>query len=145
MTGRSHLLVGTCSGFACGMLLCGAEMEQILCTTLIGGISSLLPDIDEPTSKVGRRAKILSVPINKMFKHRGLFHTPIFALGLFIIMSCVMFSISKTINFVYPLCFLIGYLSHLFLDTFTPSGIMWLYPFYKKRSRNRKRKSIRDG
>ncbi|MEM7816188.1 MAG: metal-dependent hydrolase [Candidatus Aenigmatarchaeota archaeon] len=55
--------------------------------------------------------------------HRGIFHTPVF-LGL--AMIAIYFATRRT-----DICagFGAGFLSHLFLDTINPTGIMWLYPF----------------
>jgi len=48
---------------------------------LIVLISGIFPDIDHPKSKIGRKLKILSYPINFIFGHRGLFHSLLLAIG----------------------------------------------------------------
>jgi membrane-bound metal-dependent hydrolase YbcI (DUF457 family) len=56
------------------------------------------------------------------FIHRGFLHTPIL-LGIILI---GMYLVTKRAD----ICagFGAGFLSHLFIDTFNPTGIMWLYP-----------------
>lgn len=56
------------------------------------------------------------------FIHRGILHTPII---LGIILIILYFATKKP-----EICagFGAGFLSHLFLDTLNPTGIMWLYP-----------------
>lgn len=90
---------------------------------LLGGI---FPDIDNPTSYVGKLSSPLSNGIGKIsevtgktgFNHRGIFHDPIiYLIGLFL--CCKYFS---------PLIgFFVGCLSHLLLDMFNPIGIPFLF------------------
>lgn len=56
------------------------------------------------------------------FVHRGILHTPII-LGIILI---IIYLATKRP----AICagFGVGFLSHLFIDTFNPTGIMWLYP-----------------
>jgi membrane-bound metal-dependent hydrolase YbcI (DUF457 family) len=79
-------------------------------TTVVGGI---IPDIDTVFYVMG-----LPFP----FVHRGFLHTPI-VLG--IILIGIYLATKRT-----DICagFGVGFLSHLLLDTLTPTGIMWLYP-----------------
>jgi len=87
---------------------------------------SVFPDIDEKSSKVSRKIKILSYPINFIFKHRGFFHTIYFPLILFILF----FMINEKILGV---AILAGYLSHFFLDSLTKSGVRVFKPLFKLR------------
>lgn len=90
---------------------------------LIGGI---FPDVDNPSSYVGK----LSSPISKMFgaigvfsgktgsRHRGILHDPIvYLIGLYLCYC----------HFTPLVGFFIGCLSHLFLDMFNPSGVPFLF------------------
>ena len=86
---------------------------------LIGGI---FPDIDNPSSFMGKLSVPISTVIGQINKlcgkiganHRGVLHDPtIYLLGLFL--SYFFFS---------PLIgFFIGCLSHIFLDMFNPKGV----------------------
>lgn len=50
--------------------------------------------------------------------------------------SLLVYSIAAALIYYFDpigaLFFSIGYLSHLFMDSLTISGVKWLYPFYKK-------------
>jgi len=88
-------------------------------------IASLLPDIDSPASKIGRKVKIL----NYLFSHRGFFHS-LFALLIFSV-------ILSFIDYLLALAFFSGYFLHLLLDSFTRQGIFLFYPFSTKKSKGR--------
>ena len=83
-------------------------------------IGSLLPDIDNGKSFMGRK-NILSIA-----KHRGLFHN-LLVLFVLIILSIMI----KGLIGMALLSISIGYASHLFLDALTIQGI----PFIKGRIR----------
>jgi len=80
---------------------------------------SLLPDIDEPKSFIGRYFKFL----NSFFRHRGFFHSLLFVSLITIIIT--------SINRFYGLAIFIGLLSHIILDALTKEGIK--LPFRKKK------------
>ncbi|MBS3106310.1 metal-dependent hydrolase [Candidatus Woesearchaeota archaeon] len=82
-------------------------------------IFSLLPDIDEPSSFLGRRLPFLSKPFRFFFGHRQLFHSLLLLFPVFLFLA------------IFPMAaiaFLCGALSHLFLDALTKEGIQPLYP-----------------
>ena len=135
MNGTCHLAFGTAVGTALALNL-GAitpllpnitnskEMGTLL---ILGGIvGSLLPDIDNPSSYVGK----LCAPVSRIFgkvhklkgkeewQHRGIMHDgAIYLAGL--ILSYFYFT---------PLIGLfLGCLSHLFLDMFNPAGISFMF------------------
>lgn len=103
------------AGLAAGLLIT-TEPSAIV----VSGVSALLPDIDIPTSKVGRASPIISTIINIAFGHRGLFHS-LLAAGLIFLLILKFFP-------AYSLYCLIGYLSHLLLDCLTPAGVPLLWP-----------------
>lgn len=103
------------AGLAAGLLIT-TEPAAIV----VSGVSALLPDIDIPTSKVGRASPIISTIINIAFGHRGLFHS-LLAAGLIYLLILKFFP-------AYSLYCLIGYLSHLLLDCLTPAGVPLLWP-----------------
>lgn len=81
-------------------------------------IASVLPDIDSSFSRAG--SSKLFRPVQMVFKHRGFLHSYTF---------CVIISFS--LAFFYPIAalpFFLGYASHLFLDSFTVSGIKPFWP-----------------
>jgi len=87
---------------------------------LIVILSAMIPDADIETSKIGRKIKIIGIA----FKHRGFFHSLFFGLLLFMILF-----LAKT-GFHFE--FAVGYLSHLFLDSLSVSGIQLFWPLKKR-------------
>ena len=84
-------------------------------------LSSLLPDIDLPNSKIGQRFKPLSMFLNFMFGHRKLFHSFLFSF-LFSFILIILFE-----NYI-GAAFLLGYTVHLIIDGLTVRGIKPFYP-----------------
>lgn len=111
MLGREHLAYGITLGITLTMV-----MEDINPVMMIGGtaIGSLIADIDNPKSTIGHLFPILSKLINKLFGHRKLFHdiAIICPLGIFLIFKYA------ALNGI-----IIGYWSHLLLDSMTIQGI----------------------
>ncbi len=87
-------------------------------------ISSMLPDIDHPESKLGRYFK----PLSFLFEHRGFFHS-VFPLMIF---GFVLLTYTRRI---YVIAFVVGYTSHLIGDLITRQGIMPFHPISKIRIR----------
>ena len=81
-------------------------------------VGSLIPDIDTRYSILGRY-NIFSY----FMKHRGVTHTLV-GMAMF---SWVIYRIFG--DFVWG--FVFGYAMHLLMDSLTPMGIMWLYPYKK--------------
>jgi inner membrane protein len=84
---------------------------------LIAIFGSMMPDIDNPSSKLGKNIKI----VGYVFKHRGFFHS-LPSLILFTFISY------RFLNVIWTFAFFLGYFSHLILDNMTYQGIYWLYP-----------------
>ncbi len=83
-------------------------------------ISSLLPDIDCATAKLGKRIKIISY----VFEHRGIFHS----IWPLIVMFFLIFNQANEFMVSVIIAVMVGYTSHLLLDMLTPQGIRLLYP-----------------
>lgn len=81
--------------------------------SIAGVVGAILPDIDLLFSPAWQFPLV----------HRGLTHTPL--LGVTVV--GVSLAIGK--RYSVALGVGIGYLSHLLIDSFTQSGVMWLYPF----------------
>lgn len=125
MNSRTHLLIAMFFGFWYFKIAPNFTLlEKFIFASFIVG-ASLLPDIDTPTSSLGRKHKLIS----SISKHRGIFHAVWIPL------------IAFAFIYVYPVFrapltgIAIGYGSHLFADTLTKEGITPLAPFSKKKVR----------
>ena len=85
-------------------------------------LASLLPDIDSAHSLLGSKVKAISMA----FRHRGVIHS----LFVMIIFGIILLLIKP--NLYYLLAFIIGYFSHLMLDSLNPKGITLFWPFKKR-------------
>lgn len=143
MNYRAHKIGGTCSGIVASALLFADNptVTTFFSTILIilgANLGSIMPDIDKPTSKIGRKAfiKPISIYIHKKFGHRTITHSVLASLiGLYILIKSsymfrdVFFYLYS--NFV--IGFSVGYMSHLLLDSLTTQGIPIFYPVDKTR------------
>ena len=75
-------------------------------------------DIDERTSKIGKHWFLR--PLQWLSKHRGVFHSLLLAVVLSLVVGLV--------NLWAGFGFFVGYISHLFIDCFTKSGVQLLWP-----------------
>ena len=94
-----------------------------LISSFILVLCSFIPDIDIQTSKIGKKFKILSFLANKLFSHRGFFHSLLFVLIIYFILKFI-FTLQDL-----PYLISLGILSHLVLDSLTKEGISLFSPF----------------
>ena len=80
----------------------------------------IVPDIDKMNSKIGKKIKIISIPLNFILGHRKLIHSLLFVVFGFVILNIFSGLLAYS--------FLIGTLSHLFMDMLTYEGVMPFYP-----------------
>ena len=99
------------------VLSCFLEMPLFVLVFVL--VASAFVDIDVKSSSFGNRWYFR--PLQWIVKHRGVFHSLFFALFL----SLVIGSLSLWSGFG----FFVGYLSHLFLDCWTKSGVALFWPF----------------
>ena len=102
---------------------------------MVAGFAGLLPDIDSPSSTVGQRIRPIAKLIGSILGHRGFTHSLICAYLLFMALVYVMENYdthSATFIATYLPPILVGYLSHLLGDMFTPSGVPLFWPIRKK-------------
>jgi len=85
---------------------------------------SLLPDIDEPNSKIGSKVTPVSRLIKAIFGHRGVVHT---IWGMVLFCGLFWYFVNKT----YGTAMAVGFFSHLFADGLTKMGINFLHPVAK--------------
>ncbi|MFH1786890.1 MAG: metal-dependent hydrolase [archaeon] len=92
-------------------------------------LGALLPDIDTPKSKLGRKVRPLSDIISWLAGHRGWIHSfSGFAVAMVIV---GMLSLAFAERIFLP--FFAGYMSHLALDAMTKEGVALFYPFWNKK------------
>ena len=98
-------------------LLVGNYLELNL---ILVAILSILPDIDNPGSPVGRLLKPISKRIYARFGHRSITH------------SLMFLDLATIIGFVHSvglgLTILVGIGSHILLDSLTYAGVQLLFP-----------------
>ncbi|WP_176222287.1 metal-dependent hydrolase [Tuberibacillus sp. Marseille-P3662] len=96
-------------------------------------IGSAIPDLDQPNSYLGRRLKIISIPLSTIFGHRRFTHSILFMILMYWIGR---WTVDHTdIQFFYIKGLLIGMGSHIAGDFLTKSGVPLLFPLTKKRFR----------
>lgn len=115
MQGLTHLS----AGFLIAATVAPGDIKG---TFLHAVIASLVPDIDEPRSAVGRLTPVVSRTINFAAGHRRVTHTVLFAclVGL---VSLYLTRTPRTSLVAFLAC-----LSHIVLDGLTPSGVQPFAP-----------------
>ncbi|SRR3989344_965795 len=85
-------------------------------------LGSLLPDLDEPHSRINRWSGIIGRITAFLTRHRGFFHSLFF---IAIVAGIVIYFW----NWYYGLALALGYVAHLVGDMLTPAGVALFYPF----------------
>jgi inner membrane protein len=138
MTGRTHDLAAfTALGFAAMSLtlphITLATGITAVFANLIGGIA---PDIDQPTAPFWRNLPIGGVVgrgVGKMLGgHRFLSHSVVgiflFGIGWHFFLQALKPSFPGLDMQIVWFAFMIGFVTHLIMDTFTKEGVPWLLP-----------------
>lgn len=121
------------AGIAVGLLLISklelSPIRSLLCitTTTVG---ALLPDIDHPSSYIGRRLKLISYLLYKSFGHRTITHSLL--LWTLLLIFSPIFHQGLTYG-VFCISLYGGVVSHIILDLVSPIGVPVLYPVSHKR------------
>lgn len=137
MTGRTHDLAGFT---ALSLVVATQPLQEITLATAIVSVSAnfigaLAPDIDQPTAKLWhsiRGGSIIGKLISPLLGgHRFISHS-IIGIFLFGFLAKAILGMIGTVlivdlNIVW-LAFMIGYISHLLMDTLTRDGVPWLFP-----------------
>lgn len=128
---RTHITLT----LAVGLPLMAASGEVSLLNGCALGVGSLFPDIDHPSSFLGKRNKIASGITNKTLGHRGGTHSLLGAAIIFVLGTIVQFHYLSASGQNATFWLMIGYVMHLIEDSFSREGIHWLWPYKKKRKR----------
>lgn len=94
------------------------SVSNVYLFIIIACFTALVPDIDNRSSKLGSRFKIVSW----VFDHRGILHTIFPPVLLFLLFNYLGYNIIA-------LAILVGYSSHILIDALTIEGINFLHPF----------------
>jgi inner membrane protein len=119
MLKRSHATLGAVAGLA----VANVTGEPLLAGAVVGSLAALAPDLDHPSSAVGR---LLPAWWHRLTPgHRGPTHSLLWcaALGL----ACSFWSD------VLALFAVAGALSHVCSDAITEQGVPWAWPISKRR------------
>jgi len=112
--------------FSSALYLGGAavfEYETSILNWAIAALFSLMPDVDLPTSKVGRPLFFISVPLERRFGHRTITHSFI-GVGILCLLASPLYN-------TFPLVFwtiIGGYWSHLQIDMANIRGVDLFWP-----------------
>ncbi|MCL6478319.1 MAG: metal-dependent hydrolase [Peptococcaceae bacterium] len=121
MLWRTHFLAGT----AAGLLLAGhVDIKTMAVSAGVAGISALMPDLDDPHSKLGRLVAPASWTVKVTLGHRGPLHSLV-GVGIAFVLASVFLRSGYT--YLIPMV-VAGYLSHLAMDSLNPQGVPWLWP-----------------
>jgi len=119
----THIVAAT--GFvAVGNIITGNPPQ--LPAFLMAALTSMLPDIDRPRSKVSRLCPQFSRVLYQTFGHRTITHSIFGWLGIAIIFLPLRFI---PIPGIYTAA-LLGYISHSILDTMNIEGVRLTYPLF---------------
>ncbi|PAF53808.1 hypothetical protein BKH42_03510 [Helicobacter sp. 13S00482-2] len=126
MTFKSHIALGAIGGLTLGALTPIGEIKTFYTAMMpLIALGSVLPDIDEPKSFIGRKLPGFSHIISLTFTHRGFTHFLICPLLIAVIAGLFL---KEGRFYVYALCF--GMIMHQIGDMLTKSGIpYYFFPF----------------
>jgi len=160
MMGRSHVFFGTTIAVVVDgslhitgtplmatvpSLLPGLVMTKCVFYAMVA-VGTLLPDIDNPFSTIGRRAGWISKEIQHIAGHRTLFHSLLgLAIGIVLAlgMEQVVIMLLYRRGFIIPAQLIsgshlvlvavgLGCLTHLFADGLTEGGVPLFWPCHKR-------------
>jgi inner membrane protein len=137
MTGRTHDLAAFT---ALSLVVISQPIPEMRLSTLVVAftanfVGGLAPDLDQPTGNLWHRLPVGSY-FGKLLSpllggHRFISHSivglALFGFGLHYLLNLASSVLLVNMNIVWW-AFLIGYFSHLIMDTLTTEGVPWLFP-----------------
>ncbi len=120
MNGRTHLIWSLAIGITIINIFDVPFGLQLLLIPWIAIIGGLAPDLDHPNSMLGKKVKVLNYGV----QHRGFLHS----VWAMLLIGLLAYKFLPNWH-IETIAFLSAYLGHLLLDTITPSGINWFYPW----------------
>ena len=128
MTMKNHIVGGFAFTGVVGALV-GINLVSNPLLIVACLFASVLPDIDHPSTLLGKLFKGLSKYINDNYGHRTATHSLLFLIVV-VIVSCFVESIFLS-DFDFSLVIGLALFSHLLFDMMTLQGVEFLYPFQK--------------
>ncbi len=98
---------------------------------LFAVLGSITPDLDHPKSFISHLTlitRVLSYGFSE-FGHRTLLHSVLGIALWYVILKYLLPFVGIILGYYQILAFLLGYTSHLVLDSLTVRGIDWTWPF----------------
>lgn len=101
-------------------------------------LSSTWPDLDHPQSRHGKKHPKISQYLNIHYGHRGLTHYPVSLMVggslLYLLITSIKMPENIYMGCLWGLCgVIVGYASHILLDTLNSAGVSLLMPFSRVR------------
>lgn len=124
--GVTHLSAGFFLGAVSGLSF-GGSIEDVLASTLLGGVMAVLPDVDHPGSMAGKIFRPLSLFLEERWGHRDSpTHSAAFVLLASLPVAVAWFLPGHPMGL--PAAAVLGGTSHLVMDSVTRSGVRpWRY------------------
>jgi len=125
MLWRTHFLAGS----AAGLLMVGntTDIKTAAISAVVAGVAALLPDLDDPHSKLGRIVPIISWAVKTAVGHRGPLHS-LSGVDIVYVLAALFIHPGNTNLTPFPLMVAAGYFSHIVIDSLNPPGCPWLWP-----------------
>jgi inner membrane protein len=128
MTAPTHVIGGIATMAFVSLLVPAYNLN--FTHLLIGAIASMLPDIDNPRSFIGRIFFFISTPLDRRYGHRTMTHSFLALFGIAMIVYLLQYLYTHSLSGPISLSstVMLAYFSHLFFDSMTKQGIQAYYP-----------------
>ncbi|MBI3446451.1 MAG: metal-dependent hydrolase [Magnetospirillum sp.] len=123
----SHVVLGASAWVAAGSL--GLMPKSGAEGAVIAALGALLPDLDHPSSWLGRRLWVIAKPLSLLVGHRGITHS-LLAMAAGVALLTALRPAPGLARLIEPLA--LGYLSHIAADALTPAGVPLLWPWRQR-------------
>ena len=127
MMAPTHVMIGV-AAYSAAALALPASLPITSVTIAAAALGSLAPDLDHPSSWLGKRLFFISIPLAAVLGHRGLTHS---LLSGVITTAGLGWYLQSDTLIPWMVAFLLGYILHLFGDWNT-GGVPILWPSPRK-------------
>ena len=129
MRGKMHAALGLTFGAACGTAFFQDDITKGAIFLAACTLGSLIPDVDLPTSTIGKAFRPLSGAIYHVCGHRGFVHSLLCSVLITMLTGFTESYFYPAYGEAFMFGLFSGYLLHLLQDSCTPYGVQWLWPF----------------